>query len=154
MARALHPRVYFPSIEDFRREIEDIFSRSLERTGPQKTRSAFPSIETSCDGNEYLMRVDLPGIDPKEIELTVNGDVVTLRGSREHHDKQESWDVIYCELVHGDFERKLTLPPGIRTQDIKAAYIHGVVELRMPAPKQVVERQVPIQFEATKAKHF
>ena len=102
MARALQPRVYFPSIEDFRREIEDIFSRSLERTGPQKARSVFPPIETSCDGNEYVMRVDLPGIDPKEIELTLNGDVVTLRGSREHHDKQESWDIIYCERCRPD----------------------------------------------------
>jgi HSP20 family protein len=153
MARAPRPRVYSPSIEDFRHEIEDIFSRSLGRTGQHEAISAFPPIETSCDGNEYLIRVDLPGIDPKEIELTVNGDVVTLRGSREHHDKQESWDVVYCELVHGDFERKLTLPQGIRTQDIKAAYIHGVVELRMPAPK-VVGRKVPIQFEATKAKQF
>lgn len=145
MARAPQPWRHSPSIEDFRREIEDIFSRSLGRTSRHTTGSALPRIETFRDGNEYVMRLDLPGIDPKEIEVTVSGDVVTLRGSREHHDKQESWDVIYCELTHGDFERRLRLPQGIGAEDIKAAYMHGVLELRMPVPKEAAGRKVAIQ---------
>jgi HSP20 family protein len=96
--------------------------------------------------------MDLPGIDPTEIELTVTGDVVTVRGSREHHDKQESRDVMRCEVTHGDFERKVKLPHGIRTEDIKATHNHGVLELRMPAPKEIA-RKVPIQVESTTAKN-
>src|SRR6266536_367179 len=106
MARALQPWVHFRSLEDFRHEIDDIFSRSLGGASRQVAiMPAFPPIESFLDGNEYVIRLDLPGIDPKEIEVTVSGDVVTARGSREHHDKQESWDVIHCEVAHGDFER-------------------------------------------------
>jgi len=75
------------------------------------------------------------------------GNVVTITGFREHHDKQESWDIIHCELTPGDFERKLRLPQGICANDIKAAYNHGVLELRMPAPKEDLGQKVPIQVK-------
>jgi HSP20 family protein len=154
MARALQPWIHCRLLEDFRREIDDIFSRSFRGAGPQVSLApAFPPIESFLDGNEYVIRLHLPGIDLKEIKVTVSGDVVTVRGTREDHDKQESWNVIHCELTQGDFERKVTLPQGIRTDDIKAAYNHGVLELRMPAPKEAPGRKIPIQVETTKVKN-
>jgi len=139
-------------LEGFRREIDDTFSRSFGRDSKQvEIAPALPPAEAFLDGGEYVIRLDLLGIDPKEIEVTVSGDIATVRGSRQHHDKQESWDVFHCEVTHGDFERKVRLPQGIRTEDIKAAYSHGVLELRMPAPKEVPGRKVPIQVETTKA---
>ena len=147
MARTPQPWMESHLIPAIRCEIDDIFSRSLGHTSQHLIGSALPPVETFRDGNEYVMRLDLPGIDPKEMEVTVSGDVVTLRGSREHHDKQESWDVIYCELVHGDFERKLKLPQGIRTEDIKAFYHLGVLELRMPAPKEALVHRVTVRIQ-------
>jgi len=153
MARTPQPWTRCRSFEDFRHEIDDVFRRSLGATQQASLVPALPPTESFVDGNDYVIRLDLPGIDPKEIEVTVSGDVVTVRGSREHHDKQESWDVIHCELTHGDLERKVSLPHGIRTEDIKASYNHSVLELRMPAPKEARARRVPIQVETTKAKN-
>jgi HSP20 family protein len=149
MARTLQPWAHCQSLEDFRHEIDNAFSRSLVAARQVSLAPAFPPTESFLDGNEYVIRLDLPGINPKEIEVTVIGDVVTVQGSREHHDEE---DVIHCEISHGDFLRKVRLPPGIRTEDIKAAYNHGVLELRMPAPKAASARKVPIQVETTKAK--
>jgi HSP20 family protein len=153
MAKILKPWSDCRSLEDFRHQIDDAFSRSLGAARQVSLVPALPPTESFLDGNEYVIRLDLPGINPKEIEVTVSGDVVTVRGSRGHHDKQASWDVIHCELAHGDFERKVRLPQGIRTEDIKASYNHGVLELRMPAPKEAAGRKVPIQVETTKAKN-
>ena len=50
-------------------------------------------------------------------------------------------------------EHSVTLPRGIRAEDVKGAYNHGVLELRMPAPKEAARRKVPIQVEAPKAKN-
>lgn len=149
MARVPQPWMHFRSLEDFRHEIDDVFSRSLGAAQQASLVPRLPPTESFLDGNEYVIRLDLPGIDSAEIEVTVMENVVTVRGSREHHDKQESWDVIHCELTHGDFERKLRLPQEIRTEDIKAAYKHGVLELRMPAPKEAHVRKVPIQLKVT-----
>ena len=147
MARVLQPWMHFRSLEDFRREIDDVFNRSLGGARQASLVPGLPPTESFLDGNEYVIRLDLPGIDPAEIEVTVMGNVVTVRGSREHHDKQESRGVIHCEVTHGDFERKVSLPQGICAEDIKAAYNHGVLELRMPAPKEVLGRKVPIQVK-------
>jgi len=105
------------------------------------------------DGSEYVIRLDLPGIKPKDIEVMVTQDVVIVRASRQHHDEQEDRNFIHCELTHGGFERLITLPRGIRAEDIKAAYNHGVLELRMPAPNEAAGRKVPIQVERPKAKN-
>ena len=150
MARTPNPRIPFQSPEDFRRAIDDAFRNSF--VGPERnsTPVAFPPIEAFLDGSDYVIRLDLPGIDPNEIEITVTEDVVTVRGAREHHDKQEPRDFIHCEVAHGGFERSVVIPRAIRTEDIRASYKHGVVELRMPAPKESRKRKVPVQFETGK----
>lgn len=151
MARSLQPWSHFQPLEDLRREIDDLFSRFPGRGGRRVGLvTAFPPIEAFLDGNQYVIRLDLPGIDPKEIEVTVREGLVTVRGSREHHDEQAERDFIHCEVTHGGFERSVTLPRGIRTEDIDATYHHGVLELRMPAPKETPGRKVPIQVETPK----
>jgi len=152
MAKTLQPWFYFQPLEEFRREIDDLFSRFAGGRGWHATiHQALPPVESFLEGSEYVIRLDVPGIDPKDIDVTVMNDVATVRGSREHHEKQEDLDFIHCEVSHGDFERTVNLPQGIRMEDVKAAYNHGVLELRMPAPKETTRRKIPIQIETTKA---
>ena len=154
MAKILRPWSRLHPFKDFQREIDELFSRFVggrgRAAGPIR---ALPPIESFFDGSEYVIRVDLPEIEPKDIEVTVRENVLIVRASRQHHDEQAEWDFIHCELIHGEFERSITLPPGIRAQDVKAAYNHGVLELRMPAPKEPAGRKVPIQVEPPKAKN-
>ena len=152
--KTFQPWSHVQPLEDFRREIDELFSRFVggrgRTTGPIP---ALPPIESFLDGNEYVIRLDLPGIRPNDIEVTATEDVVIVQASRQHHDEQKDRDFIHCELTYGGFERSITLPRGIRAEDIKAAYNHGVLELRMPAPKEAAGRKVPIQVEPPKAKN-
>ena len=153
MAKTLRPWSHVRPAEDFQREIDELFSRFVGgRDQTVRPILAPPPIEF-LDGSEYIIRIDLPGIEPKDIEVTVTENVVIVRASRHHHDEQEDWDFIHCELTHGGCERSVTLPRGIRAEDVKAAYNHGVLELRMPTPKEAAGRKVPIQVEAPKAKN-
>lgn len=147
MPRVLQPGAHFRSLQDFRREIDDIFSHSLGAVRHASLVPAFPPVESFLDGDEYVIRIDLPGIDPKDIEVTAANDLVTIRGLREHHEKEETLDFIHCEVAHGDYGRSVRLPEGTRSQDIKARYNHGVLELRMPVPKETEARKVAIQVE-------
>jgi HSP20 family protein len=153
MAIVLQPGAHFRSQQDFRREIDDIFSHSLGAALHASLVPAFPPVESFLDGEEYVIRIDLPGIDPKEIEVNVTNDIVSIQGSRQHHGKQEKLDFVHCEVAHGDFERSVRLPKGIRTEDIKARYNHGVLELRMPVPKGAAARRVPIKVETASARN-
>jgi len=153
MAKTLRPWSHVQPLEDFQREIDELFSRFVGGRGRTAGPILAPPPIEFLDGSEYVIRLDLSGIDPKDIEVTVRENVLIVRASRQHHDEQAEWDFIHCELIHGEFERSITLPPGIRAQDVKAAYNHGVLELRMPAPKEPAGRKVPIQVEPPKAKN-
>jgi HSP20 family protein len=149
----LQPWMKCRAVQDFHRSIDDIFKRSLGGSGWRvRTAIVQPSIELTLEGDEYLIRLDLPGVDPKSIEVTVNEDIVTVRGCHQHRDPRASWDVIYCELARGGFERRVRLPAGIHSEDIRAIYDHGTLELRMPSPQKKQARKVLIQVEAVKGR--
>ena len=101
MAKTPRPWSHVQPPEDFQREIDEGFSRF----GGGRGRTARPILAPRpiefLDGSEYIIRMDLPGIEPKDIEVTVTGDVAIVRASRHHHDKQEDWDFIHCELTRG-----------------------------------------------------
>lgn len=153
MARTLQVWSRRNPLEDFRHEIDSLFSRF---TGPGRHSAdlmpVIPPLETLVEGNEFVLRVDLPGIDLKDVEITVSENLLTLRGSRQHHSEEEEQDFIQCEVAHGTFERSITLPQGIRPEDVKVVYHNRVLEVRMLAPKQLAGQKVPIQVESGQSK--
>lgn len=111
-----------------------------------------PALESFIDGDKFIVRTDLPGIDPKNVEIKVVGDLLTIKGSREEKRESTKPDFSYREIRYGSFERAITLPEGIKAEDLKAAYHDGVLELNAPMPKQAVPKEVKIQVEGPKEK--
>jgi HSP20 family protein len=83
------------------------------------------------------MRLDLPGVEPKDIDVSVAGDTLTIRASRERRTDERDQDLELREVSYGRFERSLTLPKGVKSDQITASYQHGVLELSMPASSEV-----------------
>ena len=90
------------------------------------------------------MRADLPGIDPKNVELAVEGHRLAIRGERRSKEEREEKDYVYREVGYGRFERYVDLPEGVDPEGIKATYHDGVLEVTMKAPKEMVAKKVPI----------
>ena len=87
-------------------------------------------IEEYIEGDRRVVRADIPGVDPaQDIELTVDGNVLRLRGERraEQHDRQ------HTEIRYGSFERIVSLPPGTTASDVTAEYVDGVLTVTMPS---------------------
>jgi HSP20 family protein len=99
-------------------------------------------IEDYVDDDTYVLRAEAPGLDPeKDLTVTVSGDALTIRGER--HEEQQ--DKRYREFRYGEFARSVQLPQGARTDDIRAAYTDGVLEVRVPIDAEVTgSRTVPI----------
>ncbi len=95
-----------------------------------------------------IVRADLPGTDPKDVEVSVRGETLTLRGTREAREEKKGRDFMHREVSYGSFERSLTLPKGVRAEDIKASYQHGVLQLSIPIPQGMTPRKVPIQVDS------
>ncbi len=147
--KALAPWKPFRELTTLHHEIDDLFTRffgsETEDWFPTVWRGfAFPNVESYVRNGELIVRADLPGIDPKEVELAVEGHRLMLRGERKATEERKEKDYMYREVAYGRFERAVDLPEGVDTDSIKATYHDGVLEISMKAPKEMVAKKVPI----------
>lgn len=102
----------------------------------------FVRVEDYVEDGTYVIRAELPGIDPeKDVEITVEHDMLTIRGER----REESKDKNHREFHYGSFRRSISLPAGAKAEDITASYTDGVLEVRVPtAVEETPSVKVPI----------
>lgn len=147
--RTLVPQNLFPGLAYQHRDIDDLFNRffglspsnSEEGTVPV---SWLPAVETFRKDGGYVVRIDMPGVDPKEVEVTVAEDTLIVKGERKRAKEIKEKDYHYHETSYGKFERRLALPKGINRDEVEARYENGVLEISVPVPANLAERKVPI----------
>jgi HSP20 family protein len=106
-----------------------------------------PAIESRVEGDNVVVKADLPGIDPKEVTISVVGNELRIEGERKKEEKKEEKDYFYQEVSYGKFARAIALPEGVDADKIKANYKNGVLEITMPAPKQLASKKVQIEVQ-------
>jgi HSP20 family protein len=143
-------------LERLRHEFDDLLERfGLERGGPFKvwqTTSLRPAIESYTDGDKFTVRVELPGVDPKDVDVKVAGGILAVKGSREEKHETKKRDFYCREFRYGSFERAITLPEGMKAEDLKASFHDGVLELTAPMPKDALPKEVKVQIQSGEAK--
>jgi HSP20 family protein len=105
-----------------------------------------PSALSALNGN-LIVKVDLPGIDPKEVSISVLVNQLTIEGERKREEKKEEKDYFYQEVSYGKFSRTIPLPEGVDADKVKANYKNGVLEITLPAPKQLASKKVQIEVQ-------
>jgi HSP20 family protein len=146
------PEKWHPATEldRFGHEVDDLLERfGLGHRWPKAWESVGlrPALEFFVDDNKLTIRVDLPGIDPENVDIKVAGGFLTIKGSRE--EKQDTRNAQYYrrETRYGSFERTIQLPEGVKAEALKATYKNGVLELTATIPKEVAAKQVKVEVE-------
>jgi HSP20 family protein len=153
MAREPEKWSPFRELDRVRHDFEELLDLSLGSGASREQRGPFtPAIESFIDSGKLIIRADLPGVDPKDVDVTVTGDQLTIRGTREQRVDEQSFSFIHREFSYGSFERTVRLPGGVKVEDVKASYRNGVLELTMPVPKESKSRKVTIQVEGEPSK--
>jgi HSP20 family protein len=143
------------SFDSFSREMDEVFDRFFSSAAhPNSTSSNAVTdgvvngqAETFLRDGKWVLRLDLPGVEPKDIDVSVTGDNLTIRASREWRRPGANDGGAAHEIHYGKFERSLTLPKGTKSDQIKASYQHGVLELTIPASPELAGRKIPIAVE-------
>lgn len=133
------------------KDIDELFNRVFGRTEgfmPSlfTERYGFPAIESVRKGGNLVVRAELPGVDPKDVEISVTGNLLTIKGERKMDEEVKREDYYMREIGYGSFERTLTLPEGANTEKIKANYKKGLLEITMPAEAVVKGKKVHIEL--------
>lgn len=146
----------FASLQrDVNRLFEDVTRGVSTRFAPARGESIWaPDLDVKHAANEVIVSLDLPGMDEKDVEISVRDDVVTIKGERrsEKAEKGESWEI--TERSYGRFERSLQLPFKIDDKKVTAAYQKGVLTVRVPKPAEAkaTETKIPISAGSAPAK--
>src|SRR4051794_6513907 len=108
-----------------------------------RPRSATVPLDAYRQGDRFFVRVDLPGVDPATIDLTVERNVLTLRAERPFQ-KSEAQEWVLAERPHGTFSRQLFLGDTLDTTAMTARYEHGVLFLEIPVAERAKPRRIEV----------
>ena len=129
--------------------------RDLDRLTQQvfgtATRPAAMPIDAYRQGEEFVVELDLPGVEPDSIDLTVEKNVLTVHAER-RRDETEGVELLVGERPHGTFSRQLFLGETLDTDAIDADYVDGVLTLRLPVAEKAKPRRVEIKAGRAPAK--
>jgi HSP20 family protein len=148
--------------QSFRSEMDRLFDRfgtgfgfpSLRRMFDVETpwRSSFsfsmPAIDMSEDEKAYKISAELPGLDSKDIDVSVTGDMLVLKGEKRQEKEEKDKNYHFSERAYGSFQRAFELPASIDRGKITADFSKGVLTITLP---KTVEAQQPTKKIAVKA---
>lgn len=105
-----------------------------------------PPIESYIKDSNLVVRADVPGLEPKDIEINVLQDVLTIKGERKSEKEVKRQDYLRREVSYGAFERRMSLPEGAMTDKVKANFKNGVVEVTIPLAKEIGAKKIPLEI--------
>jgi HSP20 family protein len=127
------------------REMEDLFGRLPAWPWGEQERGWAPAVDMIDRKDEIVLRADLPGLEEKDIEVTVQDNVLTIRGERKEETEEKKEDYYYSERSYGAFARALTLPAGVEADKVKATFKQGVLEVHLPKAKEAKGKKIEIK---------
>ena len=134
-----------PSVFDELRRLQREMDRIFGQIGTiPRSRLIFPLVNIYDDGEAFLLRAEIPGVDPKALDVSATGDTVTIAGERPL-DEPEGASYHRRERDHGTFSRTIRLPQPIDPDKIKATYKNGVLEVKVPRAAEAKPRKVKIE---------
>ena len=144
---------FFQDLFDFRRDFDQSFNRMVsgwpfgETPATGMSAAVSPAIESYIDkdAKTYRLRVSLPGVDPKEVQIHAQGNTLTISGERQQKRSGKDLDVHYEEISYGAFERTLTLPEGVEADKLIAEYHNGILELTAPVAVAALPRRIEVK---------
>jgi len=128
-------------------EMDHLFDSLWRGEGtPDGARSAWaPAADIRETGEEFFVRVDLPGVDKKGVKVSIIGDTLMIRGERREQVEQKDANWHRVERFHGNFERAFVLGTAVQNDKINASYKDGVLEIRVPKAESVKPREIPVE---------
>lgn len=150
MTRMLTRWEPFRDLATLQDRIDRLFEDTLGRVHGASGDEAFegarwaPAVDILEKPNELVLRADLPGIDPKEVEISVENNTLTLRGERKFESDVKEDDFRRIERVYGSFVRSFSLPRAVDAEKVEAEYRNGVLEVKLPKRLEAKPKQIKV----------
>ncbi len=133
-------------LRSMQHEMDRLFDRFLGRgVSSEHTMLWMPLVESYTKDNQLVFKTELPGVDPKDVDVSVTDRELVIKGERKAEKNAKEENYIYREINYGSFERRLVLPEGAKIDELKAKFSNGILEITLPAPAIAKTRKIEIE---------
>ena len=150
MKGELAPWRPFRELERMRREMDrlwDSFFEGRPRRKIEELGEWGPSLDLSETKNDLIVKAEVPGMDPKDIDISLDKDILTIKGEKKQETEEKEENYHFIERTYGAFARSIRLPRGVHSDKINASYKNGVLRVTLPKSEEAKKNEIRIKVE-------
>ena len=106
-----------------------------------------PSIDLAEKDNELVVKCEVPGMDPKDINISLSNGVLTIRGEKKQEREEKEADYHLVERSYGSFSRSIQLPKQVQSEKISASYKNGILKITLPKSEEAKKKEIKIKVD-------
>lgn len=133
----------FGELEEWERRFDDLLGRPLWRL-PVEGRGWIPAVDVFEKKDKFVVKAELPGMKEEDIDVSVVGDTLSIKGEKKTETEIEEEDYYRCERNYGSFYRSIPLPSTVDADKIEASFEDGVLEVALPKSAKVKPKKIAV----------
>lgn len=135
----------YAELEALRRQMDRLFDDVGDYSG-FADQPWQPAVELNDAGENLVLKVQLPGIHPDNLDINASRDSITISGEYRHEQENKPQNIYHSEFQYGKFHRTIGLPVGIQQNQVEADYNNGILTLRLPKVEEAMNRSVKVNI--------
>ena len=136
------------SLGPFRKEMDRMWDEFFRETPFTRRLTEWtPSIDMSETKDNFVVKAELPGVDQKDVNVTISGDILTIKGEKKQETEEKDEHRHYVERFYGSFQRSFQLPSNVKTEKIDATFDKGVLKIMLPKTEEAKKKEIEIKVK-------
>jgi HSP20 family protein len=138
----------FHDVVSLRDAVNSLLQESFVRSGGERAVGPFLPLDVLENDNEFVVKASLPGVAPADVQITVHGDTVSIRGETKAEEEKQGQNWLLRERRQGSFQRAFAVTAPIDSEKARAQFEHGVLTLTLPKAEAAKPKQIKINTGA------
>jgi HSP20 family protein len=133
-----------------RREMDRLWDSFLEGRPVRRVeddREWLPSVDVSETKNDLVIKAEMPGLDPKDIDISMNNGYLTIKGEKKNGKEEKDENYHLIERSYGSFTRSVRLPREVQSDKITASFKNGILKITLPKSEEAKKKEIKIKVE-------
>lgn len=137
----------FGELSSFRKEMDRLWDRFFgdKPFGRMFTEEWLPAVDLSETKDILIVKVELPGMEAKDVNVSISGDVLMIKGEKKKEEEQQDEHYYSCERYSGSFQRSFQLPANVKTDKVEATFDRGVLKIMLPKTEKAKKKKIEIK---------
>ncbi len=137
------------SFDQMTREMDRLWDSFFEERPGRRVeeREWLPSLDVSETKNDIVVKAEVPGMDPKDIDISLSNGVLTIKGEKKQEREEKEEDYHLIERSYGTFARSIQLPVEVQSNKVNASYKNGILKVTLPKSEEAKIKEIKIKVE-------